>query len=375
METKSLFALCDSVIAAKKNAKKNAIKGDFVKFNQQVAEAELRDSESELKEALRKIYKEEGKERFAEIVKTCDEYIEKSKVDIREIEISYFRNVKDTSPTNVFLSTFLFSTKHKESINEIRNLATKSEKDDKKKFMPCATISGTFTERSIKGVKEYNGIACMDFDEKDNNKTAEEMKVVLSKMKEVYYAGLSIGGKGVFAIIKTDNFKVEKHSQVIEAIGETLKIEGLVYDKSGKDVSRLRFISYDPQPYFNAEADHFKTGIHLQPKAKPQVVKTARPQAEKDSTREQVEKIVDKIESGLIDLTNDYADWVNLGFAIANEFGYDGEDYFLRISQYHPKFDPNEASRKYKNFVKENKSIKIGTFFKICKDYGVSINQ
>lgn len=374
METTSLFALCDSVIAAKKKNIRLRAEGDFVKFSQKVAEAELRDSEAELKEALRKIYKTEGKEKFTEIVKRCDEYIERAKADIQEIEISYFRNVKDTAPTPVFLSTFLFSTKHKESIKELRNVATKAEKDEKKKSMPCATLSGTFTERNIKGIAVYNGIACMDFDEKDNELTAEEMKTVLSKMAEVYYAGLSIGGKGVFAVIRTDNQKVECHSQIIEGIGEIMKGLGLNYDKACKDVSRLRFISYDPSPYFNASSILFKTGIILQPKAKVIVLKTNRPQAEKDSTRYQVEKVIEAIENGLIDLTNDYADWVNLGFAIANEFGYDGEDYFLRLSQYHPKFDPNEASRKYKNFVKEGKSIKIGTFFKICKDYGIGIN-
>lgn len=374
METKSLFALCDSVIAAKKNAIKIKAEGDFVKFNQQVAEAELRDSEAELKEALRKVYKEKGKEKFTELVRSCNEYIERANAEEQDIEISYFRNVKDTSPTNVFLTTFLFSAKHKESINEIRNLATKAEKDDKKKSMPCATISGTFTERSIKGVKKYNGVACMDFDEKDNDKTAEEMKVILSKMQEVYYAGLSIGGKGVFAIIKTDNQKVDCHSKVIEGIGELLKDLGLIYDKSGKDVSRLRFISYDPKPYFNSNSILFKTGIILQPKPKPIIQKLQRAQEEINSTRQQVEKIIDKVERDFIDMTSNYADWVNLGFAIASEFGYDGEDYFLRLSQYHPKFDPSEASKKYKNFVKENKSITIGTFFKICKDNGISIN-
>ena len=374
MDTKSLFTLCDLVIAAKKNAVRLRTEGDFVKFSHKVAEAELRDSEAELKEALRSIYKTEGKEKFAEIVKVCDSYMIKLGADTQEIEISYFRNVKDTTPTNVFLSTFLFSAKHRQSINELRNVATKAEKDDKKKSMPCATISGTFKVRNIAGIEKYNGIACMDFDEKDNDKTAEEMKAILSKMTEVYYAGLSIGGKGVFAIIKTDNQKVECHSQVIEAIGESLKEVGLNYDISGKDVSRLRFISYDPQPYFNAASEYFKTAFYLQPKPKAVIVKTIRPQAERDSTREQVEKVVEKIESGLIDLTTDYADWVNLGFAIANEFGYDGEKYFLRVSQYHPKFDPNEAGRKYRNFVKENKSIRIGTFFYFCKDNGISIN-
>lgn len=371
--TKSLFALCDSIIAAKKNATKLRTEGDFVKFSHQVAEAELRDSEAELKEALRQVYRND-KENFSDIVRQCDEYIEKTIVETEEIEISYFRNALDTTPTAVFLSQFLFSIKHRESIEQLRKLATKEEKDVKKKSMPCATISGTFTQRSIAGIKKYNGLACMDFDAKDNNKTAEEIKEMLSRFSEVYYAGLSIGGAGVYAIIKTDNRAVEYHSKVIETIGETLKNANLFYDKSGKDVSRLRFISYDPQPYFNGNADVFKTALHVAPKPKMQVVKTERT-ADANTTRKQVELLLDKIDSQFLDMTTDYQDWLTLGFAIANEFGHDGEDYFLRVSQHHPKFDPTDASRKYKNLVKENRSVTIKSFFKICKDNNLTWHQ
>jgi hypothetical protein len=73
-------------------------------------------------------------------------------------------------------------------------------------------------------------------------------------------------------------------------------------------------------------------------------------------------------------MTTDYADWISLGFSLASELGHEGEDYFLRVSQYHPKFDPNKTSKKYDNLKKHCKSVStIGVFFNICKKYGIDI--
>ena len=74
-----------------------------------------------------------------------------------------------------------------------------------------------------------------------------------------------------------------------------------------------------------------------------------------------------------IDITDNYREWLKLGFAIAAEFGTNGEDYFVRLSQFHPKFDPNETAKKYQEFTKNRKAVGIGTFFHIIKTHGLTL--
>ena len=52
----------------------------------------------------------------------------------------------------------------------------------------------------------------------------------------------------------------------------------------------------------------------------------------------EVDKIVSRIESAHTDITSDYANWVSLGFAFANEFGEAGRSFFQRVSRFYPDF-------------------------------------
>jgi hypothetical protein len=370
-----LFDICTEILQTKKQIYKTETQGDYIRFTQHVQRRNLENAEYELKERLREILRTEGEARFKEVVAECEKYMQhgETKEENKPIEISYYKNVLEKQSTPVLLSKFLFSTKHAQSIDNLRKLATKKDIDDAKALMPCATMSGTFGAHTAAALISYNGIACLDFDGKDNpSLTPEGMKAILSNMKEVYYAGLSIGGKGIFAIIKTDNKNPERHFSMMESLGEMFKNFGINYDKSGKDVNRLRYISYDKSPYFNEDAEILKANVLPQKEVKQLAPRIYTPY-EQGTTRSKIDKCIDQIESQGIDMTTDYADWISLGFSLASELGYDGEDYFLRVSQYHPKFDPNKTSKKYDNLKKHCKSGSIGVFFNICKKYGIDI--
>ena len=96
------------------------------------------------------------------------------------------------------------------------------------------------------------------------------------------------------------------------------------------------------------------------------------------STATSVEALTVLIERSGIDITADYGDWCNIGFALAHEFGADGESFFLRISSFYPKYDLSEASKQYaaclRAEVPSGKTpITIATLFHIAKSHGINL--
>lgn len=301
---------------------------------------------------------------------------------VLDTPISLFRSAKSTDPVTGTLRQFLFSKKHEESIAAIRLCEDKTQRDQLKKNLPAATISGTFSARNINGLTQYNGLICMDFDGKDNpDQTPWEMKTTLSGIDEVVYAGLSVSGTGVFAVIATDNQDPTKHGVLVDYIGGLLTKAGLFYDRSCKDVCRLRFVSSDAGAYVNPDAPLFPAQEVLAQREAQEIARPPRPikvrryEPETNQTSyKKVEALVEKIEERRTDITSDYSEWVYVAFALANELGPEGEELFQRISQYNPKYNPQETGKKYQNALQTTGGrVKIGTFFAIATKHGIRL--
>lgn len=296
--------------------------------------------------------------------------------------ISVFKSAQSTEPKTTTLGAFLKSKKWREPIIQLRGIADKKERDQAKKTLPAATISGVFSYRSAEGLQQYNGLICLDFDEKDNpGKTPEEIRENLTEFDEVVYAGLSVSGQGVFAIIATNNTDPAQHSRVVDLLGAILAHYDLYYDRACKDVCRLRFVSYDDDAYWNQNARPFDAAALIQ-RIREEPDPARRPRARiipgkqgsaGSATDKKVERYIEAIESRNMDITSNYEEWMRLGMALAREFGPGGEQYFHRISCYHPKYDPREIEKKYAEFCRNTRRIQIGTFFQICNQKGIRL--
>ena len=96
------------------------------------------------------------------------------------------------------------------------------------------------------------------------------------------------------------------------------------------------------------------------------------------SVVESVEALTVLIELSGTDITADYGDWCNIGFALAHEFGADGEPFFHRISAFYPNYDPKIAQKQYaaclRHRVPSGKApITIATLFHIAKSHGINL--
>lgn len=304
---------------------------------------------------------------------------------IFDAPISVFTSAHSPAPSSIVtMERFLASEKWAERVGAVRAETDKERRNALKKSMPAVTISGTFSHRSAAGILTYNGAVCLDFDAADNpGLSPDEMRRRCAEASEVAWAGLSVGGAGVFAVVPTDNSDPAQHGRVVELLGECFRSLGLTYDKACKDVCRLRFATYDPAAHWNPAAAIFPAKDLLPQFVAPPLparpISPAPPRLTVGRTRfpdrrSQVEAYIAAIHSGCADIAPGYDDWLKVGLSLVAEFGAGGEQYFQEVSQYSPKYDPLKTAKKYAELLRSgSRKFGIGTFFHFCHAYGIRL--
>jgi predicted P-loop ATPase len=235
----------------------------------------------------------------------------------------------------------------------------------KKELLPAVTASGIFSkERKADKIDKHSGIIVMDFDAKENND-------IISKREEIYadnflYAAhISVGGAGLALYFKIDG---KKHLESFLALEKYLANKyHIIADQACKDVTRLRFISYDPELYLNPNAPTWKEFINKK-LIKPQNYQPV-------YCKNDIEYIIQQINHYQIDITNDYHNWIKIGFALANEYGEAGRSYFHSISKNHINYDYQKTEKKYDSLVKSKgaEGYTISTLFWLAKQNNIKI--
>jgi hypothetical protein len=232
-----------------------------------------------------------------------------------------------------------------------------------KLMAPGVTISGTFSRREAKGLIAHSGIIAIDLDEQDNSDINIDE---LCSDPFLVACHRSIRGKGFVAYFKIEP---EKHLEAFQSIEKRLADKyALIADPSGKDISRYRFVSYDPD-IFIAKGDIpvFKSYL---PKAK-EAQKRQYVHTDGDLTY-----ILEQIQNKGINLTDSYHDWVNIAFALASKYGEEGATYFHIISAQSDKYDYDKCQNKYNQICKSKRGVKtIASFFYLCKLAGIDIQS
>ena len=164
-----------------------------------------------------------------------------------------FKKVDEISLNDALMIGLKYRAKI-DKIRKIDKVANKAEYDRLKKSLPSYTASASYGDARIKSkLLAYNKLAVLDFDNLD--KDAEQIKEISSQNPYVLYCGKSVGGKGLFALIRL-GLKVQDYERQIMALYRDFSQMGLgkYLDASCKDITRLRFISYDERPYLNLRA-------------------------------------------------------------------------------------------------------------------------
>ncbi|WP_417855546.1 DUF3987 domain-containing protein [Xanthomarina gelatinilytica] len=81
---------------------------------------------------------------------------------------------------------------------------------------------------------------------------------------------------------------------------------------------------------------------------------------------------ISTIEQSGIDITGNYTTWRDLGFALAEEYGETGRDYFHRISKNYVGYDSKECDEQFNNCLNaKGHGITIATFYHYAHQAGI----
>lgn len=86
-----------------------------------------------------------------------------------------------------------------------------------------------------------------------------------------------------------------------------------------------------------------------------------------------LERAVEALQSSGIDITSSYAQWRDIGFALAG-LGEPGREYFHRVSRMHPSYDPAECDKQFQRCLDSKGSgITLATFYHYLKQAGIPV--
>lgn len=291
-----------------------------------------------------------------------------------EYMVSYFPNVSGKKTRDITIKDvfdIITNDTLKTHIEAVRIEKDPAKRESIKRHTPAITLSGRFKEKhSIDDFIKHSGLIQVDFDKVTS---PLDVKAALIKDQFTYGCFISPSGTGVKVIVKISDEK-ELHQKAFDCLYRYYReTYGFEMDRKCRDISRLCFLSYDPDLFVNEyslifecppEPEHFQ----VQP-----LLQTSN---ESFNLTVDVEKTVSRIEAARIDITNGYDNWLKLGFALADGFGINGLPFYKRLSQFYPGYNPSECESQFHNCLKGNrKGITIKTFFQIAKEHGISIKE
>jgi hypothetical protein len=278
-------------------------------------------------------------------------------------QFSFFKgSITQTKPTQSIdiegVYKILVSDAYKNQVQKIR-----LEKDIKnqrklKEKLHYVTFSGIFSERKEANLISESGLICLDFDKIAD---LEKVKKELSNDKFCHLLFISPGGSGLKLIVKISEFK----NAWIQLADFYKAKYGLEADKSGKDICRACFLSWDIEAVYKPDAEVFlvKETIIKQEKLKNQ------------ADLERAKLVVERIVSQGLDLTEDYNDWLNIGFALAGAFQEDGRALFHEVSRFYSNYTLIETDSKFDECLKSTRFDSPAFLFKKAKEAGITITK
>lgn len=301
------------------------------------------------------------------------DFIHNTKVSIMEqhkvLEISSLYNAIKTG------------RKHKEEIEAVRSIdrskdeiAYKKAKAKVLSFTPSCLcpIGGS---AKAENVEHVNNLIAIDLDAKDNEGvTIEEMRKRINSLPYVMYSSLSVGGKGMYALITISESNKNDFKGVFKALEEDFIKLGLKLDSSCVNVNRERYMSYDDDEYWNKQCEIYTKKIKIPTQVNDTQYKGVEVNANKPLTEREYNKVksmVEDIKKNKIQLTKNHTDTLGLANAISNVWGEEGRTLFHIIRSQRSGYDEYKVNGQFDDMLYNNKSTErygLGFIFSKYKE-------
>jgi len=284
----------------------------------------------------------------------------------------------------------------------------------KKKKLPVATFCANFndTSRTKENLNNYNSLMIIDIDDIG----LENVKNVFERLASDIYLfalWLSPSGNGIKGLIKL-SFEADINSDEIDIwhysafakISSYFKEQYQIdLDQSGKDFTRLCFISQDENIVIKNEdiTERFliekDAKLELQNSSVAQIRNSKGAVSTKEmknilynplhrnspTKKKEIQSIIKFLNKNKKSITYEYDNWLRVALAISSSFTYDlGSDYFIKLSKMdESKFDETNCINMLKDcYISNKKMIKFNTVIHLAvqkgfiykKDFGLESN-
>lgn len=325
------------------------------------------------------------------------------------IIVSYFKFFKGGPTHEISISRVLGgirSDAFKNIVLDVRKYKpTNIELSKKyKSTLPAVTFCGIFKgKRNLESCVHYNNVMVIDIDHIDENL----MEVYAQYLKDDPYIAAywrSPSGDGYKGLVHLQyDEEVEKlelkdrHKVAFRQLLKYLLAKyGIELDDSGSDIPRLCYMCWDPELHVKDEAetyyvkgeelDEFK---HYDGERK---AKAPRPTVELDWNqivgkadyplsnhyRFVLSNICKKLVKRKASITDNYANWVKVAFAIAsNIHPVKGKELFLKLCRLDgDRHDEQKSERLiFEAYAKTNHEVGFGTIIYLAREKGLNINS
>ena len=264
------------------------------------------------------------------------------------------------------LFTIVGTKKYKPEITELRaKIGDLSNKDIQvlklaqlPAFTGCCACTGGHGRHNITSLSGY---IILDLDGIQN---IHKTKKMLTSLPFVAGVSVSCSGRGLFVVVQIADPSNHFLGHWI-ALNTYFQSIGLTLDRQCKDITRLRYISYDPDVFINEKAEIWDRIEYPQVFSPPKIII-------KDSHKG-LDKAIDHILRDRIDITTGRDNWLLLG-SVLNNYYPNAEDMFVSISQFHEDFSERECRETFRRYCSKQWRDK-GVLFNILKNHNINIKS
>ncbi|MEZ7747117.1 AAA family ATPase [Prevotella jejuni] len=315
--------------------------------SKEVKKEKQQEAKEEKQQAAKEEAKQEEKQEEKQAQRITPDFIHNTKVSIMERH-----NILKTSS---LYNAIIMGKEHKKEIEAVRRIDRQANESEYKKakdnilsFIPSCVCKGKTGK--AENVEHVNNLIAIDLDAKDNeNITIEEMRKKINSLPYVMYSSLSIGGKGMYALIPILESNKNDFKAVFNALNEDFIKLGLKLDGSCVNVNRERYMSIDKAEYWNKQCEIYTKKINI-PTQAHDTHKRVESSAETTLTekdKEKVDLMIEDIKANKIQLSKKHKDTLGLANCLANILGEKGRDLLHIIRSQREGYDENKTDKNF----------------------------
>jgi putative DNA primase/helicase len=294
---------------------------------------------------------------------------------VTRITISTVKEAADTATTDIDVALVLNAIrtggkKLRDQVTQIRNRfeselaikggdlkAARLAVEQLKKALPAVTWSGRFSYRASEHLVQHSGLFCADLDELGPE--LPRVREQLQKSPHLFALFLSPTGYGLKAVFRVPADGA-KHAGSFRAVAQHVReLTGFQIDESGKDVSRLCFMTYDPELYHNPNA------TELEPLPEPEKPKARVSRSTGGNSKPSKAEVREMLAG--IPKRPQYHDWIKLVAAVGDALP--DEDAIEVLNEWSPEESRGEYAAKLRKRLKD---VHVGTLIHLARQHGYS---